>query len=524
MGQDYERTGETSKIEKVNMSQSNSSMVAALLNEAVGFHQKGQLQAAQELYRKVLELSPRQFDALHLLGVIARQLGQADLAVSLISDAISINPAQATAHCNLGAAFQDIGRPQDALASYDRAVQMDANYALAFSNRGNALRKLGRLEEALGSYDRALAIRPAYPEASCNRAIVLNELGRAEEALASADQALAGRNDYAEACCVRGNALYSLGRFADAVKSYDRAIALKSDSVEANTGRGIALQRLQYFDEALQSYDRAIELRPDHPTTHQYRGNTLRSLRRTDDAIAAYRQAIALGGDPNQLSFALAALGVGDTPERSPQSYVKALFDQYAGHFDQHLSEVLDYRTPAVLDAALRSVLENECSDTLDLGCGTGLCGPWLRRYSRSLTGVDLSERMLDKAREPRLYDHLECSDIGEFLAPRADEFDLIVAADVFVYFGDLAPIFSLVHNALRANGYFCFSAEMCEDADFTLTPSNRFAHSLPYLRRLANTAGFALTKAEPAPLRTENGVPVMGYAVVMQSLKPVAG
>jgi predicted TPR repeat methyltransferase len=499
------------------MSQSNSAMVASLLSEAVAFHQKGQLQAAQALYRKVLELSPRQFDALHLLGVVARQLGQAELAVSLISDAIAINAAQATAHCNLGAAFQDLGRTQDALASYERAVQLDANYALAFSNRGNALRNLGRREEALRSYDRALEIRPVYPEASCNRAAVLHDLGREGEALASADQALAGRGNYADALCVRGNALYSLGRFAEAVECYDRALGLNSDSAEANIGRGIALQRLQHFDEALQSYDRAIELRPAHPATHQYRGNTLRSLGRTDDAIAAYRQALSLGGDATQVSFALAALGVGDAPERSPKSYVKALFDQYAGHFDQHLSEVLDYQTPAVLDAALRGVPVNERADTLDLGCGTGLCAPYLRPYSRSLTGVDLSDKMLDKARERGLYDHLECQDIGEFLGQRVDDFDLIVAADVLVYFGDLAPMFSQVHNALRPNGYFCFSAEVSEEADFTLTSSNRFAHSLPYLRRLASSAGFELTGIEQAPLRTENGVQVMGHAAVMR-------
>jgi predicted TPR repeat methyltransferase len=198
-------------------------------------------------------------------------------------------------------------------------------------------------------------------------------------------------------------------------------------------------------------------------------------------------------------------------------------FDQYAGHFDQHLAEVLDYRTPAVLDAALRKSYVPEGADTLDLGCGTGQCSPYLRPYSRCLTGVDLSQKMLDKARARELYDHLECLDISEFLAQRGDEFDLIVAADVFVYFGDLAPMFSQVHNALRPDGYFCFSTEVSESADFRLTSSNRYAHSLAYLRRLANSAGFALTGADPAPLRMENGVQVMGYAVVMRSLKPAA-
>jgi predicted TPR repeat methyltransferase len=306
------------------------------------------------------------------------------------------------------------------------------------------------------------------------------------------------------------------------VECYDRALALKGDSVEANIGRGIALQKLQYFDEALHSYDRAIALRADHPGAHQYRANTLRALGRTEEAIAGYRQALSLGADAGQVAFALAALGVGDAPERSPPSYVKALFDQYAGHFDQHLSAVLEYQTPAVLGAALARIVAGERGDTLDLGCGTGLCAPYLRPYSRSLTGVDLSEKMLDKARERGLYDRLACADIGDYLAENADAFDLIVAADVFVYFGDLAPVFSLVQQALRRNGYFCFSTEACEDADFALRASNRFAHSLAYLRRLAGSAGFALVEANPAPLRTENGVQVMGHAVVLRSLNSI--
>lgn len=518
LGTSTARALTTWKIKKVIMSQSNSAKATALLKEAVGFHQNGQLQAAQGLYREVLELSPRQFDALHMLGVVARQLGQPELAASLIADAISIDPARATAHCNLGAALQDSGRTDDALGSYDRAVQLDPNYALAFSNRGNALRKLGRMEEALRSYDRALEIRPVYPEAACNRAAVLHDLGRPEEALASADQALAGRGNYAEALCVRGNALYSLGQFPEAVECYDRALGLKADSVEANIGRAIALQKLQYFDEALHSYDRAIGLRPEHSSAHQYRANTLRSLGRAEEAITGYRRALSLGADAGQIAFALAALGAGAAPARPPQSYVRALFDQYAGHFDEHLAGVLEYQTPAVLGAALARVLADTPGDTLDLGCGTGLCAPYLVPYSRSLTGVDLSEKMLDKARERGLYDRLACADIGDFLAQGADAFDLIVAADVFVYFGDLAPVFAQVKRTLRPDGFFCFSTEASEDAYFALRPSGRFAHSLPYLQRLANSAGFAVVEAAPAPLRKERGVPVMGYAVVLRN------
>lgn len=489
--------------------------IASLLQQAVALHQKGKFGPAQDLYQQVLQLDADQFDALHLMGVLARQEGRAERAVELISQAIGINPSQASAHCNLGAALQDVGRTEDALASYERAVELDPGYALAFSNRGNTLRKLGRQDEALTSYDRALQMRPTYPEAWCNRAILLNDLGRGADALTSAERALSGRANYAEALCARGNALQVLNRFGEAVHSYDRAILAKSDFAEAHCARGTALQRLQRLDAALQSYDRALELRSDYPEAHQFRGNTLRSLARTSDAIAAYQQALAQGGNEAQLSFALAALGVGSTPSAMPGDYVTSLFDQYAEHFDEHLTGVLAYKTPAFVDAAIRRHIGAIGVDTIDLGCGTGLCGPYLRPYSRSLVGVDLSEKMLEKARERKLYDGLECAELVAFLSGQVECCDLIVAADVFVYIGDLRPAFSAAHDALRPNGLFCFSVEAGDDDDFALQPSNRFAHSLAYLQRIAGTAGFEIIEAERQFARQEKGADVVAYVVV---------
>jgi predicted TPR repeat methyltransferase len=503
------------------MGEQDSSAVGALLRQAVALHQRGQLDAARSLYEQVLEIAPRQFDALHLLGVIARQEGQAERAVELIGDAIAIDPAHAGSRCNLGAALQDLGQTAQALESYEAALRLDPNYALACCNRGNALRKLGRLNEALRSYERALALRPDYPEAWCNRAMLLQDLGRSSEALDSAERALAARATHADAWVARGNALQSLEHFAEAVESYDRALALNDQDAQAHCARGTALKHLHDLEGALLSYERAIDLKPDYATAHHYRANTLRALGRKDEAIAAYERALALGADAEQIAFSLAALGVGQTPAGSPASYVRELFDQYANRFDRHLVEALDYRTPALLDAALQRTVEAGRADVLDLGCGTGLMAPFLRARADRLMGVDLSEKMLEKARERDLYDELACAEIGAFLAAREDAYDVVVAADVFVYFGELETVFAQVHRAVRGDACFCFSVEAGAEADFTLRPSNRFAHSLAYLTRLAEATGFAFVQAEQGTLRTDNGVEVIGYLVVLRALKP---
>lgn len=494
-----------------------------LLQQAVAHHQAGRLAQAQALYREVLAAVPKQFDALHLLGVIARQQGDAVQAVDLIAQAIAINPAQAAPHCNLGAALQDLGRSAEALASYDQALCLNPSYAMAFANRGNALRKLGRAQEAIDSYDRALALRSPYPEAACNRAAALLDLGRPQAALESAERALAGQPRYAQALCVRANALYLLRRLRDAVDAYDHALAVDPKMAEAHAGRGMALHKLGRFDEALRSYERALALRPEHAATHEHRAATLAALERKADAIDAYKAARRIlgeqGVDTGQVDFALAALGVGAAPERAPQDYVKALFDQYAGHFDRHLTGVLEYRTPAAIDAALRQAQVVIGGDVLDLGCGTGLCAPYLKPGARSLAGVDLSERMLDKARETGLYDRLACADIVTFLAQESDGVDLVVAADVFVYFGDLAAVFGEVMRVLRPGGAFCFSTETCAGEDFVLQASNRYAHSAGYLRRLAEAHGFRVALLESSPLRSENSVPIVGQVAVLRGM-----
>lgn len=495
--------------------------VGVLLKEAVALHQAGKLPDAAARYRQVLDIAPHQFDALHLLGVIRRQQGEAQEAVRLIETALALDPGQATAHCNLGAALQDLGRSGAALDSYDRALGLNPGYALAWSNRGNALRKLGRLPEAIDSYERALSLRPAYPEAWCNRAIALLDLGEAQAALDSSEQALRQKPVYLEAACVRANSLFQLRAFDDALQAYDDATAIDPRSPEAHTGRGLSLLKLDRPLEALACFDTALLLRPAHAASRQQRGDALLALGRREEAIAAYQQARALAEDSSGIDFALAALGVGSAPKQAPADYVKALFDQYAGHFDRHLTGVLGYRTPALVSAALGRHVHGAALATVDLGCGTGLCGPFLRPNAQRLSGVDLSENMLAQARATGLYDELACADIGAFLAARPQAFDLAVAADVLVYFGDLDALFGQVRNALRPGGWFCFSTEAGADggdAGYVLQPSNRYAHSLAYLRRLAHAHGFELAEAEAAAVRSENGGEVAGYLLVLRA------
>lgn len=468
----------------------------------------------------MLDLDPRQFDALHLLGVIERQRGHPGRAVELIEEALRIDPQQARAHCNLGAALQDLGRTDAALASYEAALRLDPGYALAWDNRGNTLRRLGRLADALDSYERALGIAPALADAWCHRAIALHDLGRHADAAASAEQALAMRPAYADAFVALGHALQALDHHADSVDAYDSALAL-APRADTWCARGAALKKSGDLAGALHSYEQALAVRPDYALAEHYRAHTLRGLGQRDAAVASYRRALDLGADADEIRFSLAALGGAEQPDAAPADYVRHLFDQYAGRFDRHLVDVLGYRTPALLDALLRPHLAAPpVPAALDLGCGTGLCATFLRPLARHVTGVDLSQRMLDKAAALDLYDDLACADIVDWLAERPASCDLAVAADVLVYLGDLSPLFARVRRALRAGGLFALSCEALDEDDrgYALQPSNRFAHALGYVQTTAQAAGFDIVAAERAVLRQDHGRDIAGHLVLLRA------
>jgi tetratricopeptide (TPR) repeat protein len=267
------------------------------LHQAVALHERGQLSSAQRLYQDILSEQPRNFDALHLLGVIAAVTGELERAVDLMGRAIEIDPNQQAARNNRGTALLELGRSEAALAEFDRAIELKRDYAEAHYNRANALRDLTRWDAALAGYDRALELRRDYPEAWSNRGIVLAELKRWDAALASYDAAIALRNDFAQAHFNRANVLCEIRQWDAALAGYDRAIALKGDYAEAHGNRGFALTALQRLNEALISLDRAIEIRPNYAEAYCNRGSVLKSMQRVDEALESYDRAVALKSD-----------------------------------------------------------------------------------------------------------------------------------------------------------------------------------------------------------------------------------
>lgn len=389
----------------------------------------------------------------------------------------------------------------------------------AHFDRALALHREGRLAEAEPLYRRVLRSAPTHFDTLHLLGALCGQTDRFDEALQLLQRALAQKPDSAPALNNLGNTLGNLGRHREAVQAFERSLAVRPDDAKALRNRGTSLRALERPEEALASFDAALALQPDYPEALIGRAEALLTLNRRAQAIEAFQKALPLGKDVDQIRYALASLGVGEAPSSAPPAYVEALFDMYAHNFDQHLVQRLAYRTPELLLAELRAAQPPESACIIDLGCGTGLCGPLLRPLARQLVGVDLSGLMLAKAREGGAYDELVHGDVAATLAARPLAFDIAVAADVFVYIGDLAAVFTAAAAAVRPGGLFAFSVEACPDdaGDFRLGPTRRYAHALPYLQRLAAAHGFTVERTQHSVIRKESDEGVAGLLLVLR-------
>lgn len=283
----------------------------------------------------------------------------------------------------------------------------------------------------------------------------------------------------------------------------------------------------------------ALELAPRFATAWFALGAMRDRLGEREEAIAAFRQ--ARDCDPQDYHGArlhLARLQAGEATPAMTAVYVRRLFDEHAPKFDESLVDRLGYRGPAILHQAVTEVCRGagrpmRFSATLDLGCGTGLAGVAFRDVTDRLVGVDLSTGMIEQARLKGVYDRLDVADLLHALAtepavemePAAAAaggdvldlpgFDLILAADVFVYVPDLAPVAHAVARRLERGGLFAFTVETYDGDGFAIGPALRYAHGAPHVRAALRDAGLAIDHFEPAWCRTERGAPVEGLLVV---------
>ena len=417
-----------------------------------------------------------------------------------------------------GVAHFEAGRFEDAAASFQASLEWAPGRASTLGNLGATFVKLGRANEALSVLEQALAIEADDLDAWSYRGIALADLGRDEEALACHVRVLAVDPQRPGNAFRRAMALHALRRHDAALAAFATVLGLRPDDAEAWFRHGQTLQFLERHGEALVSYDRALALDPSHGEAWSQRGGILRDTRRLDEAAASYERAIAAGADADLNGYFLASVGGSAVPAAAPARYVEPLFDDYAATFDQHLLHDLKYQAHTVLVDGLRTLGPRRYRSALDLGCGTGLCGPLLAPFVAQLEGVDLSANMLERAHALGVYARLVRADIAEHLRTTERRHDLVLATDVFIYVGDLVPVFRGVQRVAESGAAFCFSVELAgDDSDFELLPSLRYAHSERHVRDLAALHAFDIVQMLRRPIREDQWQPIHGLFMYLR-------
>ncbi len=300
-----------------------------------------------------------------------------------------------------------------------------------------------------------------------------------------------------------------LGNTSTAIALQRRLIAVRPDDARGHLNLGLLLKNIGQQTEAVEMMRRATQLNPQYAHAFCNLGLLLEELGDLSGATIAMRQAGALQPQSNFIAYHLAAMTGQSPPAICPADYLVPLFDGYADQFDSHLFQKLNYRGPELLLGIVSQHRPGALGDVLDVGCGTGMSGMVFRERAKRITGVDLSPRMLQHAARRmtvagrRVYDDLIEADLVRAMQDRPGMFDLIIAADVLIYVGDLEPLLTAARRSLRIGGLLSFTTEICPDERrYQLQRNRRYAHGPVYVEQTGRRAGLRLLEQQSAALR----------------------
>lgn len=519
--------------------------------DSQALHRAGQLQEAKLAYQSLLKQNPNDTNVLHWLGVLYAEEGEVKTAIECLQKAYTLAPDDITialhyanilkanlAHQkalevlkrlqnqqpNFPAVYNNLGtlyflqeKYEEAIVQFQQALNLQTNYIDAYYNLGLAFNKLKRHVEARQAYEAILALAKDHPAAKFQLGLLLMQEHLYEKAIELFKQILATYPYHVESQLNLATCYIKLGKLIEAKENYLKVIALNPNDIQTLFNLGVLAMQAGHLQEAVDYYSQTAHFEPNNFDAQNNLGFAYLMMRNRQQALLHFREALRI--DPNNaaVSHTINILAQDKKLTASPKEYIQSLFDSYADHYDAHLVQILKYRVPELFYELIIKFSGDTKRDILDLGCGTGLCGEILKPIAKSLVGVDISEKMLEIAREKNIFDELMQSDLLPFLNNHPDAYDLIVAGDVIVYFGDLTELLPAVAETLRAGGLFVFNAEINESEDFKMTDSGRFTQSRFYLDKLAKQSGLTIKHYEKAALRTQDQAPVYAHVYVLE-------
>lgn len=417
-------------------------------------------------------------------AIAAQEEGDLEEAGRQFSDILKQTPEHPDALHYYGMFLNQCGKPEEAIAMIQRSLEISPNQASAFNNLGSLHRMQGREDEADNAFWNAVRIDSGHVEAWRNISEVRRLRNDPVGAIKALRAALAFDPDSFSSRHRLGTLLAGIGEFDEAAEIF---IAIVRDGLHTRGNVITYADILAHHGKPEKALELVLEWQRQDPL----------------DPLAAHHVAAHRGLESSGAS----------------EAYVREIFDGFAETFDDVLGG-LDYGAPAqVADAVLEIQAGRRIGAAVDLGCGTGLVGARLKPVTDTLAGVDLSPKMLEEARRKGVYDSLHEEEITAFLQAQPDaRYDLITAADVMIYVGDIRSVTLEASRTLKPGGLYAVSYELLEDAaGFRLLSSGRYGHSKEYVEALRREAGLDQVTSNRIALRKSYGDTIEGFLVVLR-------
>lgn len=522
-----------------------------LKNQALLAIQAGKISEGIDVFLQALKIDPTDFSLHNNLGNAYKQQQAYHEAIHHYQEAIRLNSDYAEAHHNLANVLAQKDDYSTALHHYRLAVHLAPDYMLAHYHLGLLLLThnqkhaaetqfknvvelcpdhlfahfyLGilalddhRFSEAEKSFKTVLTLHPEHIDTLVNLGVIALKQEENQLAIHYFTQALALDEHHVDARHNLAATFIHHDRFENALTHYSILLDSYEDNIEYLYNAGVAEMALGHLTKAQTHFEKILKLNSEHFSSLINLAAIHSRLNRTQEAILLLRKAQTINPMDPSCRYMLNALEGIPTSSACPE-YAKNLFDNYALYYDTHLQDTLHYTLPQQIGKMLHQLIPSlSIKHTLDLGCGTGLSGVTLREMSEQLTGVDLSQKMLQQARAKGIYDELIESELVNFLQQSTQSFQVIVSADVLPYLGNLADLFNAITLRLEPLGLFIFNTEISLNEPWKLQKSARFSHSANYIETLAKEHGLNILRKEAISARQQSGQDVPFFLYVLQ-------
>ena len=480
---------------------------------------------ALEIYLLLFKDSPKNEYYAVSCGNCYDALGNKNTAIDYYNTALKINRNSESAILNLSTIYYEIKEYQRSEDYACRVLKINSNNVAAWQNLANIAFCQAKYEQALKYYQKMYEINSNSYIAMINIANTYYCLGKYVLALEFANKSLNKHPSSAASHILAGNALNAMGKYQKAINMYLRAYELDSSNLELLNSLSEAYRSNNDWENCLLFAWRYVKNNPQINNAMQlnfgyllYECYSEKSPEIVQKFALKWLKFFPENKVVQHMGYALTN---GNALQNSDAEFIKETFDTFASDFEKTLAE-LDYQAPLLVQSAIQKNLKTSLFSRyhiLDLGCGTGLCGEKIKKFAafKGLYGVDLSEKMLEIAKQKNIYSQLTCDDLCHYLENNEHLFNVIVASDVWTYFGDLTKAFVRVARNLLPDGLFIFtfSVNDLSKDDFFLAPSGRFVHSLDYVEKVLKSSGLKMISCERHILRNEAEKPVYGYITV---------